>query len=133
MQDLAKSKYPNLWTASRGDLSFATTNRQSAVRQLVKLCDSIIVIGSINSSNTLALEKVAKEQGCERVFRIDGPDDIDNCNIKESDIVGVTAGASAPEDIVQAVIEKLNAVDATKLRTVFVNDRAMVATDGLQP
>jgi len=183
MQDLAKSKYPDLWTASRGDLCFATTNRQSAVRQLVKLCDSIIVIGSINSSNTLALEKVAKEQGCERVFRIDGPDDIDNCDIKESDIVGVTAGASAPEDIVQAVIEKLNAVegveivdtimedeyfppprelrelatdlnyaifdifntrrnqlglnrlevDATKLRTVFVNDRAMVATDGLQP
>jgi 4-hydroxy-3-methylbut-2-enyl diphosphate reductase len=115
MQELAKKKYPNLWTASRGDLCFATTNRQYALRELVKVCDVIIVIGSINSSNTLALEKVAKDQGCERVYRIDTPENIDDCEIFEDDIVGVTAGASAPEDIVQAVISKLNAKNGVEI------------------
>ncbi|MBP9114764.1 MAG: 4-hydroxy-3-methylbut-2-enyl diphosphate reductase [Acidimicrobiia bacterium] len=115
MQVLAKNKFPELWTASKGDLCFATTNRQIALRKLVDVSDAIIVIGSDNSSNTLALEKVALERGCKRVFRIDSPDDVETCDLANEDIVGVTAGASAPEDIVQAVIYKLNARDGVEL------------------
>jgi 4-hydroxy-3-methylbut-2-enyl diphosphate reductase len=122
MQILAKNKYPDLWTASRGDLCFATTNRQIALRQLVQISNAIVVIGSINSSNTLALEKVAKDQGCERVYRIDGPDDIELCEFNEDDIVGVTAGASAPEDIVQSVVEKLNAREGIEIIDAIEED-----------
>lgn len=122
MQELAKKKYPDLWTASRGDLCFATTNRQTALRELVKVSDAIIVIGSINSSNTLALVKVAKDQGCKRVFRIDGPEDIEKCDLHENDSVGVTAGASAPEDIVQAVISKLNAKEGVEIIDAIEED-----------
>ena len=105
IQDKAYENYPELWTATRGDLCFATTNRQSALKELVKLSDVILIIGSSNSSNTLALEKVAKESGCERVYRIDSAEQIAGINLHDDDVVGVTAGASAPDDVVQSVID----------------------------
>lgn len=99
-----KEKYPDTWTPGRSDLCFATTNRQSALMAIADRCDAIVVIGSANSSNTRALEKLAVEAGARRVFRVNQaselPDDI-------SGIVGVTAGASAPEELVDAVIARL--------------------------
>ena len=61
--DRARTVYPDLWTASRNDLCFATTNRQAALRDLAGRADAVVVIGSINSSNTIALTKVAHEAG----------------------------------------------------------------------
>jgi len=107
--DKAKEKFPEMWTATKSDLCFATTNRQTALKELAKQANVLLIIGSSNSSNTLALEKVAKEQGCQRVHRIDSPECLDHIELKEEDIVGVTAGASAPEDIVQEVIAKCEA------------------------
>ena len=66
-----------------------------------------MVIGSANSSNTLALAKVASAAGCPTVLRIDGPDELDADALGDAQVVGVTAGASAPEDLVQAVIARL--------------------------
>ena len=66
-----------------------------------------MVIGSANSSNTLALAKVARAAGCPTVLRIDGPDELDADALGDARVVGVTAGASAPEDLVQAVIARL--------------------------
>ena len=66
-----------------------------------------MVIGSANSSNTLALAKVATAAGCPTVLRIDGPDELDADALGDARVVGVTAGASAPEDLVQAVIARL--------------------------
>jgi 4-hydroxy-3-methylbut-2-enyl diphosphate reductase len=102
--DAARSRYPEIWQPGRSDLCFATTNRQSALMAMAPRCDAIVVIGSANSSNTRALERLAREAGCPTVFRINGaaelPDDL-------SGVVGVTAGASAPEELVEAVLAKL--------------------------
>jgi 4-hydroxy-3-methylbut-2-enyl diphosphate reductase len=102
--DATRVRFPDLWTPGRSDLCFATTNRQSALTAMAERCDAIVVIGSANSSNTRALEKLAAEAGCQRVFRINAaeelPDDLDG-------IVGVTAGASAPEELVDAVVARL--------------------------
>ncbi len=99
-----RERYPDVWSPGRSDLCFATTNRQSALMSIAPRVDALIVIGSANSSNTRALEKLAIEAGCKRVFRINGleelPDDL-------TGTVGVTAGASAPEDLVQAVLRYL--------------------------
>ncbi len=102
--DAARRRFPDLWVPGRSDLCFATTNRQSALVEIARRSDAVVVIGSANSSNTLALERVAKAQGCPRVLRVNGPGEL------PSDLegtVGVTAGASAPEDLVEAVIARL--------------------------
>jgi 4-hydroxy-3-methylbut-2-en-1-yl diphosphate reductase len=105
--DRARAEFPELWTATRNDLCFATTNRQAAVQAIAAEADAIVVIGSANSSNTVALAKVATAAGCPTVLRIDGPDELDAAALGDARVVGVTAGASAPEDLVQAVIARL--------------------------
>lgn len=107
VMDKARDQFPDLWTASRNDLCFATTNRQQALTLIADRSDAVIVIGSANSSNTLALAKVAEGAGSKVVLRIDGPDELDLEMIGDAQVVGVTAGASAPEELVNAVIAKL--------------------------
>lgn len=107
VMDEARERFPDLWTASRNDLCFATTNRQEALTLIADRSDAVIVIGSANSSNTLALAKVAESAGSRIVLRIDGPEELDLKMIGDAEIVGVTAGASAPEELVNAVIAKL--------------------------
>ena len=100
----AESRFAGLWTPGRSDLCFATTNRQAALRIIAAKADAVIVIGSANSSNTLALERTAQAAGAPLVLRVNDaselPDDLHGT-------VGVTAGASAPEELVQAVIARL--------------------------
>ncbi len=103
--DAAKERFPDLWQPGRSDLCFATTNRQSALMSIADRCDAVIVIGSANSSNTTALAKLATEAGCQQVFRVNGPDELP---AGLAGTIGVTAGASAPEDVVQAVIDYLS-------------------------
>ncbi len=110
----ARDRYPNLWTATRNDLCFATTNRQSALSAIAERAEAVVVIGSANSSNTIALAKVATTAGCPLVLRVDGPDELDLDALAGAEIVGVTAGASAPEDVVQAVIAKLAPVEGVE-------------------
>src|SRR5215203_2481483 len=100
-----RERYPEVWSPGRSDLCFATTNRQSALMSIAPRVDALIVIGSANSSNTRALEKLALEAGCPRVFRINVVDELPD---DLSGVVGVTAGASAPEDLVQAVVRYLD-------------------------
>lgn len=103
----ARKRYPDLWTAERNDLCFATTNRQAALRAIVDKVDAVVVIGSANSSNTNALAQAAKQAGCPNVFRIDGPAELEQYSFPENAVVGLTAGASAPEELVQEVIAAL--------------------------
>ncbi|MEY2780035.1 MAG: 4-hydroxy-3-methylbut-2-enyl diphosphate reductase [Actinomycetota bacterium] len=103
--DAVRVKYPSVWSPGKSDLCFATTNRQGALLQIASQCDSVIVIGSANSSNTRALEKLAHDEGCKQVFRINSVDELPN---DLSGTVGVTAGASAPEDLVNEVLAFLN-------------------------
>jgi 4-hydroxy-3-methylbut-2-enyl diphosphate reductase len=102
--DAVRDRFPQLWEPGRSDLCFATTNRQSALMAMAPRCDAIVVIGSINSSNTRALERLAVEAGCPRVLRINGADELPP---DLTGIVGVTAGASAPEELVDAVLAAL--------------------------
>ena len=100
----AEKRFPGLWRPGRSDLCFATTNRQSALAEIAPRSDAVIVIGSANSSNTRALERLARESGCPRVLRINSADEIP---AGLAGTVGVTAGASAPEELVDEVIARL--------------------------
>lgn len=102
--DAVRLKYPDVWSPGRSDLCFATTNRQGALMEIARECNAIIVIGSDNSSNTRALEKLAKDVGCKNVYRVNDASELPN-NL--SGIVGVTAGASAPEELVAEIIRLL--------------------------
>lgn len=117
--DAAKKKFPDIFTPTKSDLCFATTNRQAALMEVANRCDAFVVIGSANSSNTNALAKLARESGCETVVRVNGPDELD---LPIGSVVGVTAGASAPERVVQAVIEKLAPADGIENVEVTVED-----------
>jgi 4-hydroxy-3-methylbut-2-enyl diphosphate reductase len=104
LMEAARRRFPDLWMPNRSDLCFATTNRQAALKAIASQADVVVVIGSANSSNTVALEEVARASGCPRVLRVNDaaelPGDL-------TGTVGVTAGASAPEDLVEEVIARL--------------------------
>ncbi len=102
----ASQRFPNLKTARKSDLCYATTNRQEAVDQLASECDLILVVGSHNSSNTQALVRLARERGIS-AHRIDAASDILPVWLDDARTVGLTAGASAPDHLVQEVIETL--------------------------
>ena len=104
VRDAAHQRFPAMWLPTRSDLCFATTNRQSALKAIAREADAFVVIGSANSSNTVALEKTARATGCSRVVRVNGADEVP---ADLSGTVGVTAGASAPEELVWAVVERL--------------------------
>ncbi len=99
-------RFPDLWTARRSDLCYATTNRQSAVEVLARRADLVLVVGSANSSNTRALVRVARAAGAV-AHRVEGPASIDPAWLAGVRVVGLTAGASAPDGSVQAVIRFL--------------------------
>jgi 4-hydroxy-3-methylbut-2-enyl diphosphate reductase len=107
IMERARDRFPSLWTATRDDLCFATTNRQAALRVVASSADAVVVIGSANSSNTVALTKVATDAGCPLVVRVDGAEELDLGSLGDATVVGVTAGASAPEDLVRAVVNRL--------------------------
>ncbi|MGO9197927.1 MAG: 4-hydroxy-3-methylbut-2-enyl diphosphate reductase [Acidimicrobiales bacterium] len=115
--EAARRRFPELWMPGRSDLCYATTNRQAAMRALAPGCDAVVVVGSANSSNTVSLAKTAAASGCTRVLRVNSlaelPDDLEG-------VVGVTAGASAPEWLVQEVIAKLDPTDG--IEVVHVTD-----------
>jgi 4-hydroxy-3-methylbut-2-enyl diphosphate reductase len=144
--DHAKGRWPDLWVPGHSDLCFATTNRQAALRAIASRCDTVIVIGSANSSNTLALERTAISAGCPRALRVNGPDELPD---DLAGTVGVIAGASAPEALVQAVVarlaprrgvEEVKAIDEDQyfgpppeLRELLKTVSAFAAVAGLAP
>ena len=119
LMEEAARRFPDLWLPARSDLCFATTNRQAALKAIAGKVDAIVVIGSVNSSNTVALEKVARASGCERVVRVNRPEELPG---DLEGVVGVTAGASAPESVVEAVIERLDPVLGTDVVSVTTED-----------
>jgi 4-hydroxy-3-methylbut-2-enyl diphosphate reductase len=115
--DDAQARFPALATSRKSDLCYATTNRQAAVRSLVDQCELILVVGSENSSNTQALVRVARELG-RQAHRIDSADEIRDEWLDGVSVVGLTAGASAPDHLVQEVIERVDAVTGFELLSV---------------
>ena len=119
VMDAAVDRFPQLWLPSRSDLCFATTNRQDALAEIAHRADAVVVIGSANSSNTVALAKVAEAGGCARVVRVNSAEEVPR---DLSGIVGVTAGASAPEELVEAVLAALDPADGVEVVTVTTED-----------
>ncbi len=105
IMESAKDMYPNLNMPRKSDLCYATTNRQEAVINVSSLVDVVIVVGSDTSSNTKALVTTIKNLGKES-YRIDSTKELDKLNLSGKD-VAITAGASAPDHIVQEIISKL--------------------------
>ena len=104
--DALRQRFPNILGPKREDICYATTNRQDAVRQLALECQLVLVVGSVNSSNSNRLRELAERCGTP-AHLLDDPAMIDPAWLKGKKAVGVTAGASAPEELVHQVIARL--------------------------
>jgi len=109
-----KEKFPNIQAPKKDDICYATQNRQDAVKALMESCDVLLVLGSNNSSNSNRLKEIAKKMN-KPAYLIDGIDDIDVRWVEGVETVGVTAGASAPEILVQEVVDCLLDKGATEV------------------
>jgi 4-hydroxy-3-methylbut-2-enyl diphosphate reductase len=99
-------RFPNIKGPRKDDICYATQNRQDAVTRLAEQCDLVLVVGSPNSSNSNRLKEIAEKQG-RAAYLIDGPEDIRREWLEGVDTVGLSAGASAPEVLVENVIRQL--------------------------
>jgi 4-hydroxy-3-methylbut-2-enyl diphosphate reductase len=101
-----RARFPAIEGPKHDDICYATQNRQDAVKELARRVDLVLVVGSVNSSNSNRLRELAQKQGVPS-FLVDGADDVDPTWLEGLSAVGVTAGASAPESLVQGVIQRL--------------------------
>ena len=105
--DEIKTQFKNFLEPKKKDICYATTNRQDAVKDIAKQCDYFFVLGSKNSSNSLRLVEVAKNYGSKKSFLIDDIDSFDPEIIINSSKIGITASASAPEVLVNKILNKI--------------------------
>ena len=115
--DALKRKYPSVKEPKKQDICYATQNRQDAVKFLAPQCDVVIVVGSPNSSNSSRLREVAERSGIP-AYMVDSPAQIDPAWLEGKKRIGVTAGASAPEVLAQAVIERLRELGVRSVRSL---------------
>jgi 4-hydroxy-3-methylbut-2-enyl diphosphate reductase len=106
-----QNRFQNITGPKKNDICYATQNRQDAVKELAKSCDLVLVVGSPNSSNSNRLREIAEKQGSS-AYLIDGAEDIEENWLTTAERVGVTAGASAPEVLVEEVIDRLKLAGA---------------------
>ena len=100
-----KERFPAIVAPSKEDICYATTNRQQAVKSVAPRCDTVLVIGAPNSSNSLRLVEVAQRSGCPRALLVQRAADLDWDELRDARVVGISAGASAPELLVNEVID----------------------------
>ena len=112
-----KNKFPKIKGPIKEDICYATTNRQSAVKEIASKCDLFFVVGSRNSSNSVRLVEVAKKAGCKNSHLMHSEKEIPFQEIKNSDTIGISSGASAPEKLVQALLNNIK-----KDRKVFIEE-----------
>jgi 4-hydroxy-3-methylbut-2-enyl diphosphate reductase len=123
-----RERFPGIVTAKNEDICYATTNRQIAVKQLARQCDLVLVIGSTNSSNSNRLVEVAREHGSES-FLIDNHTQVKEEWLQGVGTVGITSGASAPEELVEDLVQLFRdrgVEDVSELRTVDESVRFML-------
>jgi 4-hydroxy-3-methylbut-2-en-1-yl diphosphate reductase len=123
-----REKFPDAVGPKTDDICYATTNRQSAVKELARECDLVLVIGSTNSSNSNRLVEVAREHGAASHL-IDNHLQVDEAWLEGVEVVGITSGASAPEELVERLVayfRERGATDISELRTVDEDVRFML-------
>lgn len=120
--DALHLRFPKIQGPRKNDICYATQNRQDAVKKLTNACDMILVVGSNNSSNSNRLREIAENYHIDG-YLIDGAEDIQDGWLKEKRRIGVTAGASAPEKLVQDVINYLQKKGAKQVESLgFTED-----------
>ena len=113
-----RERFPQLIDPPSGDICYATQNRQSAVKKMAPQADTVIVVGSANSSNSVRLVEVALEAGARTAYRVDTAADLEREWLIDARCVGVTAGASVPEVLVEDVVAQLKEWGLTKVKNV---------------
>ena len=121
---ILRERFPNLREPLKEDICYATTNRQMAVKNIAKKCDMFFVIGSRNSSNSVRLVEVAKKSGCLKSLLIHSQSEIPYDLIKNSNVIGISSGASAPEILVENFINELK-----KKFTVTIDEIEIIKED----
>jgi len=109
--DALRERFPDIIGPKKDDICYATQNRQDAIKRLVEKCDAVLVVGSPNSSNSNRLREIAEQQGIP-AWLIDSAEDIQESWLIDKKNIGLTAGASAPELLVQNVIKRLQELGA---------------------
>jgi 4-hydroxy-3-methylbut-2-enyl diphosphate reductase len=115
-----KKKFPKIKEPLKEDICYATTNRQSAVKNIAKKCDMFFVLGSRNSSNSVRLVEVAEQSGCPHAELIHSDSEIPFEKLKSCNIIGISSGASAPEVLVEKFINKLKSEFKIKIEEVEI-------------
>jgi len=116
--EVLKERFPRMVAPRKDDICYATTNRQDAVKRIAGSCDRLIVVGSPNSSNSVRLVEVAKRAGCPRVMLVQSVAEIHWDDFTGIRSLGITAGASAPEVLVEEIIDAFKVRFAAKVETV---------------
>jgi 4-hydroxy-3-methylbut-2-enyl diphosphate reductase len=134
--DALRQRFPKIVGPKKEDICYATQNRQDAVKRMVQNCDLILVVGSQTSSNSTRLKEIAEKQGIS-AYLIDSADEIQTAWLDGKKSVGVTAGASAPEVLVEQVVKTLrdrggisvNEIPGIKEQVVFSLPRELAKVE----
>ena len=121
-----KEKFPNIKQPIKEDICYATTNRQLAVKKIAPKCDMFFVIGSRNSSNSVRLVEVAKKAGCKNSMLMYFEKEIPMKELKNSNIIGISSGASAPEQLVQNLLNEVKKDREITIEEVIVAEEKVV-------
>lgn len=120
-----KRRFPDIYGPGKEDICYATTNRQLAVKTMASECDALIVVGSPNSSNSRRLVEVAKSRGCDRAYLLQNAQSMDWSWLDRVERLGLTAGASAPEVLVQEVIDACRERYRVTVEDISVGDETV--------
>mgnify|MGYP001444293102 CR=1 FL=1 len=121
-----ENKFPKIKGPIKEDICYATTNRQSAVKEIASKCDLFFVVGSRNSSNSVRLVEVAKKAGCKNSQLMHSEKEIPFNEIKNSNTIGISSGASAPEKLVQALLNNIKKDRKVSIEEVVVAEEKVV-------
>ena len=121
-----KEKFPNIKQPIKEDICYATTNRQLAVKKIAPKCDMFFVIGSRNSSNSVRLVEVAKKAGCKNSMLMHFEKEIPTEKLKNSEVIGISSGASAPEQLVKNLLNEVKKEREVTIEEVVVAEEKVV-------
>ena len=124
--DALKKKFPKIKGPIKEDICYATTNRQSAVKAIASKCDIFFVLGSRNSSNSVRLVEVAKKAGCNNSHLMHSEKEIPYADIEDSNTIGISSGASAPEKLVQGLLNNLKKDRKVSIEEVVVAEEKVI-------
>ncbi len=124
--DYLKNKFPNIKGPIKEDICYATTNRQSAVKKIASKCDMFFVVGSRNSSNSVRLVEVAKKAGCKNSHLMHSEKEIPFKEIDNSNTIGISSGASAPEKLVKTLLNNIKKDRKVSIEEVIVAEEKVI-------